>query len=328
MNKPRTDQSGSVDLSSFAELSYEELRAWVRDRLHGRDLALGAGHDDLPHFLIATVYPNLNRSTRRDLQAAVIEFVGDLAHNPPTEWSGESGSELLMLADPVLLDADNREQIVDDFRKIADSRGGDKPDLRFRALQALITLRHRANQQYWQHQYEMGGQAYLPVVLEGLSLIDVSAPIRWLKEVAWSRAVERSFIGLLPSLLEEYGAAKVTRLLSEVLPDLPKRGQDSILQFCNDETLTLERLADKAQTPGGFHAEAETRIRWLGVDQSRVPGSSMSRVFHGRAQADPSRGSVMSELTPPLLSGATISYAVNTCEQGQPTWAVPLSRCA
>ena len=252
MNKPRMNQMGGVDLPSVAGLTYEELQTWVRDRLQGRDLALASEHGDLPHFLIAAIYRDLDRRTRRDLQAIVSEFVRDLAHNPEAEWVGEAGSELLMLADPVLLDVDDRDEIVSDLRKIAgsaDSPTSGRPDLRFRALQALVTLHHRADLEYWKKQYQKGGQTYLPVVFEGLSLIDVSVPIRWLKDVPWSRTVERSFIGLLPSLLEDYGAAKVTRILSEVLWDLPKAARDAIVQFCEEEGLTLIVFLSPSQAP-------------------------------------------------------------------------------
>jgi len=281
MSGPRIDQQGSLDLASFARLSYEELRLWVSDRLHGRDLALPSSRDDadMPHLLVALVYPSLGRSTRKDLQAIVIEFLRDLARNPETRWLGAAGSELLMLADPVLLDAGGRAEIAGDLRKIVDSRrttGAGEPDLQFRALQALVTLRHRANNRYWIRQYEIGGDVYLPVVLEGLSLIDISAPIDWLRELDWNDAVERAIIGLLPSLLEEYSAGVISKVLSEALPDLPEAGRDSLLQFCKEEQLTLETSRTRAMTSGRGLAYRNVEGPTASEDEPRSAFASVS----------------------------------------------------
>jgi len=243
MNDLRTSPFGDVDASAFAELSYEELRTWVRNRLHGLDLVVPSGRDDtsMPHFIIAAKYPTLNCSTRKDLQAIMFEFLQDLAHNPETEWRGFPGSELLMLADPILVDSDNRVDIIENLLRIADADRTSilGSDLKFRALQALVTLRHRANESYWVRQYNEGGDQYVPVVLEGLAIVDIASPFSWLAEIPWNVNVERAVIGFLPNLLEQYGAAKTTHAIEEILPTLRADTRDAILQFCKEEHLTL-----------------------------------------------------------------------------------------
>jgi hypothetical protein len=271
MAGPRTDSAGNLQLSSFSELSSEELRSWIRERLHGWDLSLKSTRDDdqMPHVLIALAYPQLDASIRRDIQAIAIEFLRDLARKPGSDWLGSAGGELLMLADPVLVDASNRAEIIDDLRHVVESWraiGAGQVDLRFRALQALVTLRHRASKKFWLKQYQSGGDAYLPVILEGLALIDVTAPFPCLAEVVWNDVVEQSVIGFLPNVLEEYGTAKVVRALDEAMPSLSKRAQNAILQFCEEEQLTLETfdVASDRQASGSESAIELKPLQELG----------------------------------------------------------------
>ncbi len=151
-----------------------------------------------------------------------------------------------MLTDPVLIQSSTKEEAIDSLLDIATSPLTGFTDTRVRALQSLVTLRHRASVDFWRRQYHSGNDNYAPVILEGLSLTDVNAPFAWLKEVEWTDSVEDAIINLLPSLLEDFGTAKVSSVIERVLPDLPARGSKSIKAFCIQEGITLD-IADGTQ---------------------------------------------------------------------------------
>jgi amino acid adenylation domain-containing protein len=239
-----TNKKGEVDVKSVEALPRDDLRQWIFDRLHGEDLMIPVGTrmDDMPSFLFAILYPKLKRPTRAELEDIISEFLKDLAYNPESEWLGESGNELMMLVDPVLVRSYRREQAIDVFLHIANSsrfQSQSGSNIHFRALQSLVTLRHRASAGFWRHQYEVGGERYASVVVEGLALVDVAAPFSWLTEAEWNGAIEYAIINTLPSLLEDYGTAKVASVIEQTLPHLSGSGRQTLLDYCEEEGITL-----------------------------------------------------------------------------------------
>lgn len=250
MNRPYVNKQGEVDPKSVDQLSRDDLEHWIRARLQRKDLIVpgGAHGNEMPHYLLALLYPQLERQTQKEFQDIVIGVLKDLANDPESDWSGEPGHECIMLADPVLIQSPRREEAVDLLLDIVNalwSKLGPWPNLHFRALQGLIALRHRNTIDFWREQIQVGDLRYSPVVLEGLALIDVAAPFNLLKEIRWDDAVDDGITGLLPSLLEDYGTAKVAGAIEDVLPELPSRGYNSLLSFCEQEGITLS-LRDKS----------------------------------------------------------------------------------
>jgi aryl carrier-like protein len=244
MSRPRINEHGEVDLRAVELLSRDDLYLWVRERLHGEDWIVpgGAHGSEMPHYLFALLYPKLTRVTREDLQNILIEFLQDLATNPSSEWLGDAGHELIMLTDPVLVQSPRREDAIDLFLKMADSehlKSVPWPNLHFRSLQGLVMLQHRANIDFWLRQSPSKDTRYSPVALEGLALVDVAAPFSWLREIEWDDAVEDGIVGLLPSLLESYGTAKVAASIENVLPWLSHRGVSTLVSFCEQEGITI-----------------------------------------------------------------------------------------
>ncbi|HLG14950.1 MAG TPA: SpoIIE family protein phosphatase [Blastocatellia bacterium] len=242
MSRPRVSEHGDISIESVEALSRQDLSEWVHDRLHGRDVTVPGDRGGMPHYLLALIYPKLDRATREDLQLIVMEFLRDLVRNGASEWSGEAGDELLMLVEPVLGQSPRRDEAVDLLLGAAKSgrlRTNTDPDLHHRALQVLVELHHRAERSFWQRQFELGGPPYAPTALEGLSLVDASAALKWLTSIRWNEAVEDAIIGLLPSLLEDYGAAKITSLLENVWSKLDPAFHEPLRRYCSEEGLTL-----------------------------------------------------------------------------------------
>ena len=263
MSRPKILDNGEVDIKSVESLSFDELLGWVRERLHREDLIVpgGANVGEMPHYLLASLYTKVDRFTRQDLEIIVLQFLRNLANDPASEWIGEPGSELMMLTDPMLVQSSSKEEAIDLLLDIASSEHPaliKYPDTRLRALQSLVTLEHRASVDFWHQQYLFTNDKYAPVILEGLALIDVNAPFAWLKEVEWTEPVDDAIINILPSLLEDYGTAKVLSAIEKILPDLSARASKSLKAFCAQEGITLD-IADTRQAAYSSQAEDSTQ---------------------------------------------------------------------
>jgi amino acid adenylation domain-containing protein len=248
MNKPLINERGEVDPKSVERLTRDELALWMKERLRRQDWSVpGGGHEsEMPHYLLALLYSKLDRFTREDFQNIIIELLEDLARNPSSELLGEPGHELIMLTDPVLIQSPRREDAIDLLREIANSkrlRSEAWPNLHLRALQGLVALRYRTGVDFWEQQFLRQDTRYAPVILEGLSLIDVAAPFCWLKEIDWDDAVEDGIIGLLPTLLENYGAGKVVASIENALAVLPDKAATALLSYCDQEGMTISQPA-------------------------------------------------------------------------------------
>jgi len=246
MNRPLINERGEVDPKSVERLTRDELALWIKERLRREDWSVpGGGHgSEMPHYLLALLYSKLERLTREDFQNIIIELLEDLARNPSSKLLGQPGHELIMLTDPVLIQSPRREDASDLLREIANSkrlRHDAWPNLHLRALQGLVALRYRTGVDFWQQQFLLQDTRYAPVILEGLSLIDVAAPFCWLKEIDWDDAVEDAIIGLLPTLLENYGTGKVVASIENALPVLSDKATAALLGYCNQEGITISR---------------------------------------------------------------------------------------
>ncbi len=62
MSRPKVSDNGEIDIKSVESLSFDELRQWVRERLHGEDLVVpgAASAGEMPHYLLALLYARLN----------------------------------------------------------------------------------------------------------------------------------------------------------------------------------------------------------------------------------------------------------------------------
>lgn len=286
MNKPLINERGEVDPKSVEQLTRDELALWIRERLRREDWVVpgGAHGSEMPHYLLALLYPKLGRLTREDFQNIIIELLQDLARSPSSELLGEPGHELIMLIDPVLIQSPRREDAIDLLLEIMNSersRSNAWPNLYLRALQGLVALQHRAGSDFWRHQFLHRDTRYAPVILEGLSLIDVAAPFSWLTEVDWDDAVEDGIISLLPSLLEKYGTGKVVASIEGALPGLPHRGAVALLTYCDQEEITVSRSIRSA------NKDADNLTSQTPSDPARLHGITSSFVNRPHATFSP-----------------------------------------
>lgn len=244
MARPIVDQFGTIIVGSVDSLSRDDLRDWMREKLHqGPDYS---GRGQSPSYVLAGIYWKLDRFTREDMQTCMIAFMDDMATNPESSWRGEAGDELLMLVEPVLLQSPRKENAVDILMHLAElpelQSSTTEPgaiNLHWRSLQTLVGLRTRLNSKFWVEQYQRSeGKPCIPVVLEGLATISLDAAFDWLTTITWSEAND-AVIAIFPSLLEDYGTARVTTALEHTLPCLVPAGFCAILRLCFEEEVPI-----------------------------------------------------------------------------------------
>jgi amino acid adenylation domain-containing protein len=299
MNRPALDEHGGLEIASFDTLTHADLEQWLYERLRQDDW--GSSFEP-PHYLIAITYPKLSPSSQESLGQVVLASLADLATNPETKWAGEAGSELLMLTDPVLLPWPRRDDAIDLLLRIAGSPRflpTSPSNVYFRSLQSLVALRYRGTLEFWRAQFEIGGRQWLPLIIAGLSLIDVSAPFTWLTEVEWSDDLEYAVIGLLPSLIEDYGTAKVISQIERVLSLLAAGGAKALSEFCRQEAIALTSAgprpmedylragaARRIVSLFGEHSATERLLHEIALWQDSVQSQAFRLIPHRSATDD------------------------------------------
>lgn len=244
MNKIKVSETGEVSIKSIEDLSYDELKEWIELRLHDKDTQIPSDfrQGDTPYYIISLLYSKLNRHMREDIDGIVREFVRDMARNPNTIWKGEAGHQLLLLNNSIsaeetrgfLLEmVESRMFFVEDVLLLAE-------DLHLRVLQTLVSLGHRLNPEFWIKQYRLAPERYAKIVFNGLELIAPEQAIRFMASIDSVETVERILFITFPSLLDEYGVAKIALLVEEYLPRMKPGVRAAVQSFFADEGYTLK----------------------------------------------------------------------------------------
>jgi predicted RNA-binding protein with RPS1 domain len=261
MTGPTIDDKGQVSLQSVEQLPRNVLREWIFDRLHGHDawIPLDARDAQMPHYLFRIIYPKLDFRTREKIEEVIFEFLSSLARDVNSEWLGEPGEEMLLLADPVFSRASRREDVIDMLISIAESERFQRShglNLGFRALQALTMLEHRASPDFWHRQFQRGNDSFAPVVLEGLGLIDSSQVFAWLATITWNKALHDALEDYLPSLLEDYGSYVVVPQIRGLLPRLSKKALTEFTTLCHSLGIEILPLNQPPLNDQGINTAA------------------------------------------------------------------------
>ncbi len=243
-------EDGTLDLGSFASLSKDELQAWVEARLHGQDTLVpgDARQGELPHYLIARIYPDLGHHSRDDLLQIVQALLRDMSRNEASTWRGEAAHALLMLAQALgkrTLVAPIREMAEDGRFLDDDHRHG----LHRRLLQSLAALEWRGTRAFWDEQVAHDSVRYAGVAFAGLTRIALPHAMDLLPRLPWDdEDVQDQMRVALRGLLPAYDHSEIGALLSNVLPKLPRPAQEKIRDFLPEIRDFLPEIADSSYT--------------------------------------------------------------------------------
>jgi hypothetical protein len=240
------DDSGKLDINSVASLSLDELRAWISAHLHGEDTAVPGDvrQGEPPHYLLAQIYPELDRDSRRDIRRIVQEFLRDMSRNPDSSWRGESAHALLLLAQR--LDEDEfvpviREMAEDGkFFASLEEQGAD--DLHQRLLQSLIALEWLGTREFWREQFERAPLRYSGLAFAGLSRIALQHAFDLLPDLPWdSEDVQGQMKVALRGLLRAHDHSRLGELLTHTMSQLPATARSMVCEFLPEVSPLIEQ---------------------------------------------------------------------------------------
>lgn len=244
MNKIKVSETGEVDIKSIEDLSYGELKEWIKFRLLGKDTQIPDNfrQDNAPYYIIYLLYPKFERYVREDINRIVLEFVKDMARNQNSIWQGESGDQLLLLIQSI-----RSENAIDLLLEMAESRrffvanaSSSEEDLHYRVLQTLVALEKRISIAFWLEQFDLAPERYAGVVFDGLTLVSLKQAISLLFSIDAVEQVEEIIFSSFPYLLDKYGIARVVPLIEELLPKMKSDVCAVVQSFFADEGYTLE----------------------------------------------------------------------------------------
>lgn len=242
---PLVDKHGRIKIESVNRLSFKNLRSWIKAVLRGKDPGAGGRQDDLPYGFLKRVYHQLDPHVREAFEDAVLQHLGEFAHDPESGWHGDSADELLLLVGEIFRDSHRSGAPIDLLNDLTKQkgfhgRGGRK--VYKRILQTLVALRYRAWPDFWFQQFEVGGDELAQITLAGLSMIGIEHVVKWAREHASSIEVVNALIVRLPLLVGEYGAEKLGVLLTGLPAQLESSQRNELLRLGNRLGLQLDPL--------------------------------------------------------------------------------------
>ena len=246
MATPKVDEQGKLDFGSVEGLSREDLRGWIYARLHGRDALVpgDAKQGELPHFLIAHIYPDLDRFVRQDIVRIVEAFLWEMARNEDSSWHGDAAHSLLQLAQ----DLGERSFVEPIFEMAEEGRfcgpEAEQDDLHLRLLQSLTWLRWRGTPAFWRRQLDRAPDRYAGVVFAGLARIALEHAFDLLPQLDWTSEDMRFRMRVaLRGLLRSHDHAKLGQLLTDRTHQLTPLAKE----FLGDVLPELQPFARKQE---------------------------------------------------------------------------------
>jgi hypothetical protein len=224
------------DINPIDSFTQSELRSWVRERLQGQAIETisDARQNNFPHYVVASIYPNLDRDSRQFMRQIILEFLWEMAREEGTEWQEESAHSLLMLAQKL-----GEHDFIEPIREMAleqtffqTERIDSVEDIHRRLLQSLVVLKWVGDCAFWHAQFELAPEHYAGVVFAGLVQIALEHAIHLLPEISWeSEEVQSQMEIALRGLLPRYPHDHIGKALAKILPNLSEQAELLISEY-------------------------------------------------------------------------------------------------
>jgi len=168
---PKLLDDGCLNREWAESLDAQELRAWIHDLLHDRELDLPGDREGEPDYLLIDLYEKGDIHAKRALAEAVAGLVDDMAKGATPDWHGEAADRLLFVAGTVCGQAivPAVKRMIRSGRLI-DPGAGIPGDIHFRLLQTLVALGVEDGLDFWKDQVAISPEQYLGIAFRALLL--------------------------------------------------------------------------------------------------------------------------------------------------------------
>ncbi len=311
---PLIDENGIIKISSVNDLSFENLRMWIKEVLFKKDPGAGGTKNDLPHGFFKRVYHQLDPMVREAFQDAVMQHLSDLAQNSQTEWLGEQGDELLLLVAAIFSKSSKSMDPVNLLLFMAQKNSffsTEVINLHWRALQTLVSLNYRAHPKFWHDQYYIGGKEYASIIVAGLSIRSLSNTFEWIKEHASDDNVISALFNRLPLMVQNNGADQVSPYLVSLMSYLSDHHVEELQDYADRLNLDLGKIGAKI-----FSTWKDKDLKNLGeqlqlnMPQNAASTVDLSKVFATQLKNITNRYIQMEEQVPDVEVIMGVAYII------------------
>ena len=210
-------EDGTLNPKWLDSLTGSELREWVYDVLHGRELDVPGSRQELAFSLLLDAHEQTDTYGKRALAQAVADHVEEMADDADSEWRGPAGDELLLVASEVCgKDILPSVHLMLEKRELLGSEPGVPGDIHLRLLQTLVALDVPMDSEFWKEHLSIAPQQYLGIAFRGLALLSPGAAIELLNHapVDWTPELIANIERALDGLSEQVGTAQIGQLVA------------------------------------------------------------------------------------------------------------------
>jgi hypothetical protein len=183
-------------------MTFNELKAWLRDRLHLRGTAaadIDLRREEAPSERPAALWKSGSDEFRNDFKRAVLDLVDEAAVEP---WQPKPFNELSLL-----LETADLWEAVRPLEDAAQSRRllqhGNGAQLHMLVLRTLLALGWTGTPEFWLAQKDLVGARWPGIIFAGLAHQDVDRAFRQLPELVSDREGMRQVLTLFPGLMRD-----------------------------------------------------------------------------------------------------------------------------
>lgn len=270
---PLVDEQGFLKIESVNSLSFAQLSNWIKMVLFRKDLGTGGDRTISPYVFLKRVYHQLDPYVREAFHDAVLQHLADFASKKKAEWQAEVADQLLLLVGAVFRDSPRSNAPIDFLISITEQERffqiEAQKNLHKRALQSLISIKYKANTEFWITQFKKGGDEYASIALSGLSLNSISITFEWIIDNASNNAVVNALFRRLPLLVKEYDCENISSHLRKLGPFLSDNHQNALYKNALRLGINLLSVFENFSIP-----EMNGLIQELQIEMS-IPQKSM-----------------------------------------------------
>jgi hypothetical protein len=163
-------EDGRLDVQSVNALGNDELRRWIRDRLHERDTRVpGSPKRDVgQYYLIGAIYEKLASSTKKAVRHILDQFLREMEKGHD-DWTGRPAHSLLLLTKEI-----GEDDLAGPILRMAKQEqflgGNEDEDLHARLLQTLTYLGVEATPDFWKRQLDLDASRFGIYAFSGMCL--------------------------------------------------------------------------------------------------------------------------------------------------------------